>query len=269
MRYKVYYAVLAVLLLHSSYVRSQASFFNSFDTIKIAYTDEGRGAPVILLHGFINSGSSWNNSVLKKELLKKGYRVITPDLRGNGLSEKPHRPEAYKNNAEIKDIMALADHLKLKKYNVVGYSRGSIVLAKLVTMDHRIKKAVFGGMGIDFTNPNWERRIMFSKAFGGHSTPDTEGAVAYAKSINADLTGLHLAQEYQPVTSKGELGKIRAKVLVISGKDDTDNGSPSELQNAIPNSTLVLVAGNHNDTYKNSFFSEAILQFFKQKRIKK
>lgn len=256
-------SLISTFFLCSFGLRSQIQFFSSFDATRIAYTDEGVGKPVVLLHGFMNSGSSWNQTVLKKELLHQGYRVIIPDLRGNGQSDAPHSEEAYANDAEIKDIIALANNLDLKKYDVVGYSRGSIVLAKLLTMDKRIKKAVIGGMGIDFTNPNWERRIMFAEAFAGNSTPETQGTVTYAKSIGADLKVLHLLQKYQPVTSMEELAKIKAKVLVIAGKEDRDNGNPLDLKNAIPQSKITLVKGDHGGTYKNTAFSEAISSFLK------
>lgn len=125
----------------------------SFDNTKIAYTDDGTGEVVLLIHGFISSGSSWNKTELKRQLLETGYRVIIPDLRGNGKSDKPQNAEAYKNDAEIKDLIALMDHLNIKSLKAVGHSRGSIVLAKLITKEVRITKAVFGGMGADFTDP--------------------------------------------------------------------------------------------------------------------
>lgn len=239
------------------------SSFHSFDNIKIAYTDEGTGKPILLVHGFISSGSSWQNTALKKLLLVNGYRVIVPDLRGNGKSDKPSDEEAYKNNAEIKDLIALLDHLNIKSLTAIGYSRGSIVLAKLLTQESRIKKAVLGGMGVDFTNPNWDRRIAFADAFTGRAPLNemTEGAVNYAKSIKADIQALGFLQDYQPVTSTEELNKIKIKTLVICGDEDLDNGSPQQLQSELPNSELIIVKGDHNNTYKQDNFAEAIISF--------
>ena len=245
----------------SSETKIIESPFSSFDETKIAYTDEGDGEPVLLIHGFISNGSSWNKTVLKKSLIDQGYRVIVPDLRGNGKSDKPQNAKAYQNDAEIKDLIGLADYLQLDSYMTIGYSRGSIVLAKLLTKENRISKAVIGGMGVDFTNPDWDRELMFAAAFRGETTPETEGAVAYAKSINADLKSLHLQQKHQPVTSVAELKTIKAKVLVIAGKEDTDNGHPKALQKAIPKSRLKIVPGDHNGTYKTAKFSKAICSF--------
>ena len=118
-------------------------------------------------------------------------------------------------------------------------------------------------MGIDFTNPNWDRRIAFADAFTGRAAPDemTNGALDYARSINADIQALGYLQDYQPVTSKTELANIDIEILVICGDEDIDNGSPQELQQQIPNSKLVIVEGDHNNTYKQENFSKAVLDF--------
>jgi pimeloyl-ACP methyl ester carboxylesterase len=242
---------------------AQTRFFKSFDGTRIAYSDEGTGTPILLLHGFINTRFSWDKTELKKELLKNGYRLIIPDLRGNGESDKPHDENAYANDAEVRDMLLLIDFLKIRKYWAIGYSRGSIVLAKLLTRDLRIRKAVFGGMGLDFTDPNWDRRRMFADAFAGKITVETEGAVNYAKSIGADQRCLYLQQKYQPVTSVKALSKIKAKILVIAGDRDVDNGYPLELQGAIPKSKLKIVPGDHNGTYKTAAFATTIISFFK------
>ncbi|WP_421871130.1 alpha/beta fold hydrolase [Marinoscillum sp.] len=241
-------------------------FFDSFDGTKIAYQDMGKGQPVILLHGFISNGTSWNGTALTKKLQDHGYRLIIPDLRGNGKSDRSHDPSKYAEDAEIKDMVALANHLNLSEYRAVGYSRGSIVLAKLLTQEDRITQAVIGGMGIDFSNPEWDRRIMFAEAFGGRAPLNeiTEGAVSYAKSVGADLEILSLLQTYQPVTSKAELGQIDTSVLVIAGDQDTDNGDPAALHQALPNSQLVIVPGDHNTTYRTEPFAQEVLKYFNE-----
>ncbi|MBD1261184.1 alpha/beta hydrolase [Maribacter polysiphoniae] len=253
--------VFLFLLFIGRGLRGQTHQFTSFDGTTLVFTDEGEGKPVLLIHGFINTRKSWEQTVLKKDLLAKGYRVIIPDLRGNGDSDKPQDDKAYSNDAEVRDLMLLIDHLKITKYKAVGYSRGSIVLAKLLTQDKRVKKAVLGGMGIDFTLPDWNRRMMFAAAFAGDTNEFTQGAVDYARSIHADLHSLHLQQKYQPVASLKELAAIRKKVLVIAGDKDVDNGDPRELQRAIPKAKLKIVGGDHNGTYKTSDFSKAVLTF--------
>lgn len=239
--------------------------FSSFDGTTIAYIDEGEGTPIILIHGFINDASSWENTVIKKQLIDHGYRVIIPDLRGNGFSERPTDEKAFMNNAEIKDLKALLTHLKINNIEAIGYSRGSIILAKWLTEEHRINKAVIGGMGLDFSNPNWDKRILFEKAFLGLEPLNemTEGAVNYAKSRKADLNCLGWSQRYQPATSKKALSEIKVNTLVIAGDKDTDNGNPQELSDLLPNASLTIVTGDHNTTYRKEPFATAVMAFLK------
>jgi len=90
--------------------------FSSFDGETIAYHQTGDGPAVVMLHGFINDGSAWRGTELYRQLVGSGYRVIVPDLRGNGNSYKPHTDEAYADNAEIKDLIKLVDHLGLESW---------------------------------------------------------------------------------------------------------------------------------------------------------
>jgi len=66
---------------------------------------------------------------MHKRLRKEGFRVITMDLRGHGLSDKPHQPEAYGDNM-VKDVVNLVKHLKIEKAHLVGYSLGGFIALK-------------------------------------------------------------------------------------------------------------------------------------------
>ncbi len=242
--------------------------FTSFDGTKIAYTDNGNGELVLLIHGFIVDGDwNWGKSELKKQLINQGYRVIIPDLRGNGNSDKPVNKNAYKNGAEINDLMALIDHLQSEDYIAIGYSRGAIVLANLLTKDKRITKAVFGGMGIGFTNPNWNRRIEFGNVFSGRTVPNemTREAVEFAKNLDVNFKIMGYLQDYQPETSIAELNNIKVETLVICGDKDLDNGNPKELQEQLSNSRLSLVSGDHMSTPFSDDFAKSIIEFLNEK----
>jgi pimeloyl-ACP methyl ester carboxylesterase len=243
---------IVILLLLSGTSKAQ---FISFDGTKINYEMQGDGPPVVLVHGYIGNSQMWQKTTLRQSLIDAGYMVIVLDLRGNGLSDKPHTLAAYQNDAEARDIMALIKHLRFKKYDVIGYSRGAIITARLLVLDKNVQNAVLGGMGADFTNPDWIRPKMFKEAFSGQSAkwPEIKQAVAYAKRIGADTTTLALMQEAQPVTT--------TKELVIAGDQDADNGKASDLAALIPNSTLRSVPGNHNNTAATEAFAVAILQF--------
>src|SRR5258705_6978718 len=84
-----------------------SNYFSSFDGTKIYYEVRGEGKPVLLVHGFMGNSSGWKSGALYPNLLKRGYKVIVLDMRGNGKSGKPHDTTAYENDAEAKDIMKL------------------------------------------------------------------------------------------------------------------------------------------------------------------
>src|SRR5690242_18308546 len=92
-------------------IPSDSGYFASFDSTKIYYETRGQGKPVLLVHGFIVDGSSWERSALLADLVQKGFKVITADLRGNGKSDKPMVETAYAHDAEAKDLIGLMNFL--------------------------------------------------------------------------------------------------------------------------------------------------------------
>jgi pimeloyl-ACP methyl ester carboxylesterase len=143
------------------------AYYTSFDSTRIYYQVRGRGPAVVLLHGFTSTLDSWTNTPLSQQLLAQGYQVVVLDLRGNGHSSKPASRAGYAHDAEARDVMGLATALGLAHYQLVGYSRGSIIAARLLELDPRVSAAVLGGMGEAFTNPMWPRRITFYQALSG------------------------------------------------------------------------------------------------------
>lgn len=241
------------------------SFFKSFDSTKIYYEIRGTGEAVVLVHGFIVNGQSWKRTELYKDLLAQGYKVIIPDQRGNGFSDKPHTPEAYENDAEAKDIMALIKLLDIKEYSAVGYSRGAIIVSRLLVLDKQIKKGVMGGMGAEFTNPEWPRRIMFYKALSGEPVPELEAMVQNVKKQGLDQQALAYLQKAQPSTSKEELAKVKQPVLIICGDKDADNGSAKELADLFKHPVYKVTPGDHGGASRTKEFSTEVISFLKRK----
>jgi pimeloyl-ACP methyl ester carboxylesterase len=260
---KILPVIILFLSLQISYGQ-ESGFFTSFDSTRIYYEVSGHGPAVLLVHGFIVNSDSWKRTALYSNLLREGFKVITLDLRGNGQSDRPHTPEAYEKDAEAKDIIALADFLEFKKYSVVGYSRGAIIASRVLLLDKRVDQVVLGGMGADFTNPDWPRRIMFYEALMGKPVKELEGAIRYVKEQKLDQLALAYMQKGQPSTSKKELSALKKPVLVICGTEDEDNGSSKELASLIPESEYVRVPGDHNSTSRSKEFAEVVTGFLKR-----
>jgi len=115
------------------------------DGVGIEYEVTGEGPPVVLLHGFPDSGRLWRHQV--PALADAGLQVIVPDLRGYGRSDKPEAVEAYSLMLLAGDVMAILADLQITKANVVGHDWGAALawaLASLVPgqVDHLVTLSV-------------------------------------------------------------------------------------------------------------------------------
>jgi pimeloyl-ACP methyl ester carboxylesterase len=93
------------------------------DGVTLAVLDEGEGRPVLLLHGFPDSSHVWRHQV--PALVEAGMRVIAPDLRGFGESDKPESVEDYSLSHSVADVVALLDGLGIERTQVVGHDWGA------------------------------------------------------------------------------------------------------------------------------------------------
>lgn len=126
--------------------KPKPKFFDS-NGVKIHYTDEGAGEPVLLIHGFTASiGPQWRQPGIIAALAPD-YRVIALDNRGHGQSGKPHDPQQY-GREMVEDSIRLLDHLQIETAHVVGYSMGGYITHKLLTLHpERVRSAVIAGAG--------------------------------------------------------------------------------------------------------------------------
>lgn len=90
--------------------------------IRLDYTDQGKGAVVILLHGLGSTKADWDEIT---PALENHFRVIAVDMRGHGESGKPK--SAYGVELMASDIHQLMTQLQIKKASLVGFSMGGAV----------------------------------------------------------------------------------------------------------------------------------------------
>lgn len=89
---------------------------------KIAFSDQGKGRVVVLLHGFLGSKELWGSI---PQDLARSYRVIAIDLPGHGNT--PCLGYAHSMDLMAKCVKAVLDSLKLKRYVIIGHSMGGYV----------------------------------------------------------------------------------------------------------------------------------------------
>ena len=126
------------------------------DGLTLAVLDEGEGTPVLLLHGFPDSSYLWRNQV--PALVEAGMRVIAPDLRGFGESDKPTAVEEYAISRSVADLVAVLDALDVEGTHVVGHDWGAAVAwAFAAFVPLRVDKLV--AMSVGHPNTFRERSI--------------------------------------------------------------------------------------------------------------
>ena len=199
--------LLLALVTASFYSLPVVAEQKSFDSngVKISYIDQGKGEGVVLLHGFSGSASEmWGNSPFATQLLSvlaAEYRVIAPDLRGHGKSDKPHDLGKY-GFEMAEDVTRLLDHLRITRAHIVGYSMGSAVAGKIL-IDHpnRLLSVTFGGGGPLFVIPD-----AFSEA-----TDATAASLDKGEGIGPLL--IALTPEGQPKVSPEQAAAISQRLL--------------------------------------------------------
>jgi pimeloyl-ACP methyl ester carboxylesterase len=142
----------------------------------------GSGPAVILIHGYGETGDMW--APLAAELAKD-HKVIVPDLRGMGLSQRPE--SGYDKKTQGEDMARLLDALQVGKVDVVGHDIGNMVAYAFTAQNRdRVGKLVLMDAPLPGVGP-WEEilknPLLWHFRFGG---PDMERLVAGRERIYLD-----------------------------------------------------------------------------------
>jgi pimeloyl-ACP methyl ester carboxylesterase len=107
-------------------------------SVNAALAGPDDGPPVIMVHGFPESHRTWRGLA---PLLSDELRLVMPDLRGFGDSDRPQDVADYATDMLIADIFALADALKIDRFALVGHDwGGAIAWAAALRGDPRIER---------------------------------------------------------------------------------------------------------------------------------
>jgi len=245
--------------------------FRSFDDTEIAYLDEGSGPAVLLLHGFAaDHAANWVAPGVVRALVESGRRVLAPDARGHGASDKPTDPARYAGGAMVDDARALLDHLAVTDVRVVGYSMGSMVASRLVPREARARSLVLGGIGAGAERrpppANGERIAAALLAEDPSTITDPIGRDfrAFADRTGADRRALAAIERAPNRVRAGSFEQIAVPTLVLVGDRDRLLGSPQRLAARIPGARVQIIPGNHITAVGGPAFRGAIVEFLDQ-----
>jgi pimeloyl-ACP methyl ester carboxylesterase len=254
--------------------------FKTWDGLQIAYQEWGEETaeqelaepPVVLHHGFTaNANANWVATGVVDALTPAGRRVVAPDARGHGRSEKPHDPARYGEDRMARDLAVLLDVIDAPQIDLVGFSMGAIVSLIFTSTDERVRRLVIGGVGSGVIECRGvDRRAVPNEAIIEALTVDdpsslevAPAAVAFrqlADALKGDREAL-VAQSRSIYRGEIALGEISAPTLLLAGDTDPLAIRPQVLVDAIPDATLEMLTGNHIEVLGDPRFKASIVDF--------
>ena len=246
-------------------------YFTARDGTRLAWREMGEGRPLLLIHGYFSTAYvNWIKYGHAAALAARGLRVIMPDLRGHGASDKPHDAAAYRPDVLRDDALDLVAHLGLEDggYDLAGYSLGGRTSLRMLVSGARPRRAVLCGMGLEGIihtqgRGDYFRHVLTHLGEFQRGTPEwmTE---AFLKTTGGDPVALLGILDSFVDTSLAELARLHLPLLVATGEDDDDNGSAEALAEAIPGARYRAIPGNHMSAVTRPELGTAIADFLAQ-----
>jgi pimeloyl-ACP methyl ester carboxylesterase len=237
--------------------------------IDLYYTVEGEGEPLLLLHGGGGCHDNWTYA--GRDQFLREYKLIAPDARGHGRSTNPQRIITHRQCAL--DMLALLDHLNIKRCRAIGISMGGNLLLHMAIMQpDRLEAMVIVSGTMYF--PEQARAIMRQVDPKNQQPSEWETMRRRHKLGDDQIVALWewqrgMADSYDDMNfTPPSLARITARTLIVYG--DRDFLYPVQMAvdmyRAIPNSALWIVPnGNHGPVFMDAApqFAQTALAFFR------
>lgn len=196
--------------------KATQSGFAPVNGVKVWYAMFGRGEPVLLLHGGLANANYWGHQV---RALQRRYQVIVMESRGHGRSSRDQEPYGYDLMAS--DVIALLDHLKIKKAAIVGWSDGAIIGLD-IAMKHpeRVSKLFAFAANSD---PSGVADIASSDVFNAYIARAGEEYKRLSPTptdYNGFVADITKMWESQPKWTATDLAAIRVPTWIVDGDHD-------------------------------------------------
>ncbi len=236
------------------------------DGVGLAYHELGTGRPVVLLHGlFSDAIMNWVKFGHAAKLAAAGRRVIMPDLRAHGASDKPHDPAAYPSGVLARDLRELLAHLAITDFDLGGFSLGARTTVQAVGEGLRPGSSILGGMGVEGL-ANWARRRTFFLDTIAQFDTAPRGdphwlAIQFMKSQKVDREAARLLLESFEDVFMNWLGAFTMPTLVVCGAQDEDNGSAPDLAARLPSAIYREVPGTHMTSVTEGALGDTLAAF--------
>jgi 3-oxoadipate enol-lactonase len=253
--------------------------------MRLAYSDDGPGPAVVLLHGFPLSRAMWEEQLSG---IGSTYRIIAPDLRGHGDSPAPEG--VYTMDEMADDVVELLDSLSISERIVLGglSMGGYVALSLAVRYPERFRGLMLFDTRAEADSPEAAQnreasarnvlaadsakelvRAMIPKLFSPFTLEQRSERVEVLRAVMEDNTPRGIAGALRGMAirpdRRADLPGINVPTLVLVGEHDmiTPPNEAKSLASAIPNSQLeVIPKSGHMAPYENpSAANAAIFRF--------
>jgi pimeloyl-ACP methyl ester carboxylesterase len=250
--------LLPIMALLIANCQSTASENLSVNGVTLSYSVEGKGPPLYLLHGGMESRKSFENQI---PVFAKKFTVIALDSREQGRSTSSDEQISYALMS--KDVLALAKHLGHERISVMGLSDGGIT-ALTIAVQHpdMVDKLVLLGATFHYDSyPDDTRAFITNYEWDGNTDPAQYPGnfIEHYLTGHENLDGFgELLKEMSvmwttsPTYTQEDLSKIKASTLIINGDhDDTVLEHVVKMYHSIPHAQLFVVPGGTHYALQN------------------
>ena len=240
----------------------------SVNGMQMYYEEYGEGTPLVLLHGFTQTGQLWHPFTAE---FAEHFRLIVPDMRGHGRSTNPMNEFTHRQSAF--DIFALLDQLQIEEFKAIGFSSGGETLIHMATQQAaRVEamlligaasywseqsRAVYSEISVDSEFWDWEQ-LRQRHVYGDNQ-------------IRALINQLHACKDsYDDMNFTAPyLSTIQARTLIMYGDRDVfyPVSMAFEMYSAIPNAHLWIVPNGDHGPFageRAELFTKTALAFLRE-----
>ncbi|MCS3742095.1 alpha/beta fold hydrolase [Rhizobium sp. BK661] len=229
--------------------------------VTLNYRIEGRGEPLVLIHGVGSYLEAWSGVV---ERLKDQFTILTFDLRGHGQSSRVKG--RYEIDDFVNEALALADRAGFGTFNLAGFSLGGLIAQRLaLTNLGRLRKLVLLST-IAGRTPDERTRVLERLAALRAGTPADHHNASLSRWLTEDFQAMNpkvierlqlrdcendpecYAAAYRVLAETdfgGFLDQIRCPTLIATGEDDAGSNPRMAryMHERIPGSALAILPG--------------------------
>lgn len=257
------------------------------NNVKLFVEDVGHGYPIVMIHGWPLNSKMFEYQM--NILPGYGVRIIAPNLRGFGKSDRPF--EGYNYDQMADDIKVIVETLCLEQFTLLGFSMGGAIAIRYMSryMGYKVKKLILTGaaapsftarpgypFGMSVENVNsliaklYEDRPKALAEFGENffSSPISGEFKSWFNNLGLESSGhgtIHAAMSLRDEDLRSDLTRIVVETAIFHGKNDhiCPFDFALEMNKHIPYSKLIPFENSGHGLFYEEWkkFNQEILKF--------